>query len=255
MSVQDRYKTYLADQREFFDQLITDDWNTYFSDEWDETRRFEIARLFERVRPLTILDIGCGCGFHDREMAQYPFVKEVHAFDYSHQSIVKANETYSHPKVRRWVADLGCDPPTKRYDLVVSFQVFEHLSAPEAYFQFCREACAADGQVAIFTPNRLRLANRLKQLRKLPLDLLDPQHYKEYILREIVTLGEQCGFEFNSAFGYGMSGWSLIDRLPNMAKLKLGSMFEFVASGICIILRKSKETEAARAAATSGGSS
>ena len=32
MPVQDRYQTFVEDQREFFDALITEDWETYFSE-------------------------------------------------------------------------------------------------------------------------------------------------------------------------------------------------------------------------------
>lgn len=255
MAVQDRYRTYLADQREFFDALITEDWGTYASASWDETRRYEVGQLFRLIRPKTILDVGCGCGFHDPEMAGYPFVEEIHAFDYSAQSVEKANEVYSHSKVKRWVADMACDPLTRQYDLVVSFQVFEHLSEPNAYFRFCREASAAGGHVAIFTPNRLRLQNRLRRMRGLPFDLLDPQHYKEYTVTEIAELGKVFGFELFSSFGYGVSGWSGLDRLSNRARLRLGSMVESIASGLCIVLRNSIEAESVSAAETSSGRS
>ena len=132
-----------------------------FPNSRDELRRYEIACLLGKVQPATILDIGCGCGFHDREMATYPFVRSVDAFDYSAKSIEKAEAVYGHSKVQRWVGDLVTDVPERRYDLVVSFQIFEHLSKPETYFRFCRAACAPGGAIAIFTPNRKRLSNRI----------------------------------------------------------------------------------------------
>ena len=236
MSVQDRYKTFLEDQREFFDALVTEDWDTYFSDSWDESRRYEIACLLRKVQPATILDIGCGCGFHDREMATYPFVRSVDAFDYSAKSIEKAEAVYGHSKVQRWVGDLVTDVPERRYDLVVSFQIFEHLSKPETYFRFCRAACAPGGAIAIFTPNRKRLSNRIRARRGLTPELLDPQHFKEYSAAEIIELGRSEGFGDGKYFGYGLSGYSTIDRLSNRWRLRLGRAFPAIASGLCVIL-------------------
>src|SRR5687767_441287 len=98
MRVHERYTHYHEDQRQFFDELITEEWGTYISADWDTVRRHEVARLFAIVQPRRVLDIGCGCGFHDKVMAEYPFVERVDAFDYSAQSIVKAEEVYPHPK-------------------------------------------------------------------------------------------------------------------------------------------------------------
>ncbi len=237
MPIQDRYQTFLDDQREFFDSLITEDWETYFSSSWDETRRYEVACLFERIKPATILDIGCGCGFHDREMAEYPFVQSVDAIDYSAKSIEKAEATYGHPKVQRWVSDFAVDAPARRYDLVVSFQVFEHLSKPESYFRFCRAACAPGGVVAIFTPNRERLSNRLRARRGLPPELLDPQHFKEYIAAEFIELGRSAGFGKAWYFGYGLYGHKVVDWMSNYWRLRLGRALPAIASGLGIVLQ------------------
>ncbi len=237
MAVQNRYQTFLEDQREFFDTLITEDWETYFSESWDETRRYEIACLFKKVRPSTILDIGCGCGFHDREMATYPFVTSVDAFDYSARSIEKADATYGHPKVRRWVGDLATDAPRRRYDLVVSFQIFEHLNGSDDYFHFCREACAPGGSIAIFTPNRMRLPNWLRMRRGVAPQMLDPQHFKEYTAAEVIALGRNAGFVDPRYFSYGMFGHPLVDRMSNLWRLRLGRFFPAIASGLCIILK------------------
>src|SRR3546814_5503301 len=93
MAVQDRYQTCVQDQLEMFYELITEDWETYLNSDWDQSRRFEVAFLFDQVRPETVLDVGCGCGFHDQVMAGYDFVREVHAIDYSAKSIERANES------------------------------------------------------------------------------------------------------------------------------------------------------------------
>src|SRR3546814_10544530 len=85
-------------------------------------------------------------------MAGYDFVREVHAIDYSAKSIERANESYPHSKVTRRVADLQAESAQNQYDLVVSFQVFEHLAEPDAYFRFCKSACKPGGTIAILTP-------------------------------------------------------------------------------------------------------
>jgi len=238
VAVQDRYPEYLSDQRRVFDELITEDWNTYVSAEWDAVRRFEVAQLFARVKPADVLDVGCGCGFHDREMAGYSFVHAVDAIDYSEKSVERANRVYPHGKVARWVADLASDQPRKAYDLVVSFQVFEHLDDPDTYFRFCRAACAKDGYIAILTPNRRRLRNVLRRLRGLGPELLDPQHFKEYSVSDLRLLGESHGFKYVCWFGYGLNGLSWIDRRPVEARLRMGQLLPWIANCFCLIMKK-----------------
>jgi 2-polyprenyl-3-methyl-5-hydroxy-6-metoxy-1,4-benzoquinol methylase len=237
MAVQDRYQTFLRDQREMFDALITEDWETYLNADWDQVRRFEVACLFDRVRPETVLDIGCGCGFHDQVMAGYDFVREVHAIDYSAKSIERANESYPHAKVTRGVSDLQVDEAPGRYDLVVSFQVFEHLAQPDAYFRFCKSACKPGGTTAILTPNRLRLPNALRLLKGQKPLLCDPQHFREYTVKDLRRMAMAHGLEAYAAFGYGMGGMRWIDRRPIQQRMSLGHRFPLFANGIGVLMR------------------
>lgn len=241
MSVHERYQTYQRDQRAFFDDLIEEEWDSYESAEWDQIREFEIKGIFDRVRPKTVLDIGCGCGFHDRAMASYDFVEHVDGIDYSLKSVEKANVEYAHPKVSRWVSDLERDNPVRRYDLVVSFQVFEHLEATESYFRFCRTACAPQGSIAIVMPNTNRLPNLIRRLKGQPAVLLDPQHFHEYSFKEMRSLARKYGFAVTHEFGYGLNGLAVIDRLPIAKRLALGSRVSAIANGMCVIMRPMNE--------------
>ncbi len=45
-STQEKYPEFLSDQRRFFDELITEEWNTYQNADWDRSRRFEVDCLF-----------------------------------------------------------------------------------------------------------------------------------------------------------------------------------------------------------------
>lgn len=238
MAVHDRYKSYQADQRAFFDALITEEWDSYFSEAWDQTRRYELEELFARIQPKVILDVGCGCGFHDPEMAARPFVQKVDAIDYSAESIKKADEAYPHPNVSRHASDFASFKPTQKYELVVSFQVFEHLDNTDEYFEFCRDVVADKGHIAIFTPNRLRYTNFKRKLLGKPLELLDPQHFTEYTVSDINALGAKFGFKPFASFGYGFEGLGLAERLGHMGKLRLGARLPFLAHGICVILSR-----------------
>jgi SAM-dependent methyltransferase len=170
-------------------------------------------------------------------MALYSFVETVDAFDYSAKSVAKADETYPHSKITRWVGDIAKDVPRRQYDLVVSFQVFEHLNDPSSYFRFCRAACRPGGVVAIFTPNRLRMSNRLRIRKGLAPLLLDPQHFKEYTAPEIRELGGAAGFHAAGYFAYGIDGLPMLNRLSNRAILGLGALVPRIGSGVCVLLR------------------
>ena len=238
MSVHDRYQQYQPDQRELFDALIAEEWHTYASAEWDTVRRHEVAELFRLIQPQFILDAGCGCGFHDLEMANYPFVQQVDGIDYSRNSIAKANVAYPHAKVRRWVCDFLHERLSMKYDAVVSFQVFEHLAEPGEYFRFVRDTLIAGGHAAIFTPNVARLSNRIRAWRRLPPALCDPQHFREYQAYELVAQAADHGFSWVCTFGYGLSGTSRwLQRLALPTRLSLGRLLPAIANGMCIVLR------------------
>lgn len=214
MGVHDRYREYRKDQREFFDALITEDWDTYSDPAWDAARRFEVNRLFELVAPRTILDIGCGCGAHDVLMAEQPGVERVVAIDYSAKSIETAEREYSHPNVFRSVVDVF-DLPAEKFDLVVSFQVIEHLQNPREFLASCAGRARPGGSVAVFTPNRERLTNRVRRRLGLPLALEDPQHAAEHTVADLVRMGSELGLEPVGSFSYGLSlqvpkvGWNM----------------------------------------------
>src|SRR5215211_943037 len=97
----DQATTYREDQRAFFDQLVSESWDAYQDPLWDRTRRLEIDALFGVVAPRRILDVGCGCGFHDLLMAERPGVEHVDGIDYSPRSVEVAEREYPHPRVRR----------------------------------------------------------------------------------------------------------------------------------------------------------
>ncbi len=238
MPAHQRFPDFREDQREFFDALIVEDWDTYRSADWDFVRRYEVQKIFSAVQPKTILDVGCGCGFHDVEMAQFDFVTRVDAIDNSQQSIAKAEEHYGHLKVRRWVAALDEIPLTSRYDLVVSFQVIEHLSKPVEFLTRCAAICAEGGHVAVATPNRRRLGNILRSLSGKSPTMLDPQHFQEYSSAEMDSLAAQSGLVPVTHFGYGMHGIRAIDRMPVEWRTRLGSALPFAAHQFCAIYSK-----------------
>jgi len=226
-----------SDQRKFFDNLITEHWDSYISDEWDASRRNEVKELFEIIQPKKVLDIGCGCGFHDKEMAKFPFVEQVDGVDYSTKSIETAEKNYSHPKVRRWSSDFKV--LSGQYDAVVSFQVFEHLDEPEAYLEQCKRLLNRGGSIAIITPNFDCLDNRIRDLRKQDRIFVDPLHFTEYNRLTLSEIASRHGLVELGAFGCDLGSQLVpsLNRLPQKLRFFLGSAFPFCARIIGSVFR------------------
>ncbi len=129
------------------------------------------------------------------------------------------------------------------YDLVVSFQVFEHLSEPEKYLTFSVEACRSGGTVAICTPNRLRWDNRRLISRKQSPILLDIMHFREYSAGEIFAMGGKFGLKPAGCFGHSLyiskswgSSWSA--KWSYQQRTQIGYFLPQFAHIICVLMRK-----------------
>lgn len=235
---QERHPEFLEDQRQFFDELITEEWQSYIKPDWDTSRHYEIDRLFRHVQPESVLDVGCGCGYHDLLMARRPETRQIHAIDYSAKSIETANREYPHEKVVRQVGDINAlGPGLPEVDLAVSFQVIEHTTDAARFLTNCAAQVRAGGHVAVFTPNRLRLSNRLRLLLGRPEKLSDPQHFREFTIQDLSELGQSLGLAPVAAFGYGLDLHWIGRRLPMRWRLALGSAWQGCADGICVIFR------------------
>lgn len=198
-----RFPDYMEDQRRFFDELVTNDWDAYDNEAWDRSRKAEVDAVFRFVTPRTVLDVGCGVGFHDRYMAGLTGVERVTAIDYSERSIAAAQRTYPHDRVEYRCADVF-QLHDGEYDLVVSFHVIEHVRDSAAFLRRCAALAAVGGAVAVVTPNGRRLDNRLRgRLGRRPV-MLDPQHFDEYSPRRMRDLGESVGLRHVATVGGGL---------------------------------------------------
>lgn len=229
---------FVEDQREFFDRLVTEAWRAYEDPAWDAVRRREVALALGETQPRSVIDLGCGCGFHDIEFAEAG-VQRIEGVDYSAKSIEVAQREYPHPRVERKVGNV-LDLPPGDFDLAVSFQVLEHLRDPVAFLRACAEQVRPGGRVVACTPNRRRLQNRLLALRDRPPALLDPQHHAEYSPDDLRRLGREAGLAPLRVRGYGLSlvlprlGWQV---MPRALHLRLGAVATPVANGLCATYR------------------
>ncbi|HCU07004.1 MAG TPA: hypothetical protein DIC42_05450 [Holosporales bacterium] len=242
MSVHSKFDTFQENQKEFFDALITEDWSTYSDPFWDFTREQEVLKILNAVsNPKRILDVGCGCGYHDILFAAYPSVEYVLGVDYSEKSVLTANKVYPHDKVERKCVDFLNAKELVKFDVAVSFQVIEHLRDYETFLRKMASAVNEDGYVVIATPNYNRFTNRVRKLfGKEPL-FCDVMHYKEFTIEELKDLGEKEGLNLEKYFGYSFSLniKSNIDQyIPKKILFYLGAFFPKVSNVIIAIYKK-----------------
>ena len=240
MAVQDRYSQYQADQRAVFDQMIVDDWDTYALPSSLCLNQFEVNRLMAWARPATILNVGCGYGFHDAEMAKCSFVERVDSLDYSAKSVEKANALFSGPKIHRQVTDFLTAEPTPQYDCVVSFQVIEHLENPGEFLRRCAGWCKPGGVVAVYTVHLMRPYNRIQiKYGKLPV-LEDPMHKMEFTSEQLAEMGEKVGLQPRKIFGYLTAPY----KRPYALRVWLGYWFPSRAERLGAFYQKPEGSDA-----------
>jgi SAM-dependent methyltransferase len=109
------------------------------------------ARL---ARGKRVLDAGCGAGYGSAELADA--ADSVVGVDVAPEAIAFATAHYQLPNLRFEQASCTALPnPDGSFDLVVAFEVIEHLADWRAFLTEARRVLAPNGQLAVSTPNRL----------------------------------------------------------------------------------------------------
>lgn len=133
-------------------QVEADLWNEHLA------RYAFAARLAHHKR---VLDLGCGAGYGSAELARV--ARSVTAVDVSAAAVASAQQNYCHPRID-WTAARAESLPfaSACFDLVVAFEVIEHIDDWASLLSEARRLLAPGGQFIVSTPNRLYYAESRK---------------------------------------------------------------------------------------------
>jgi SAM-dependent methyltransferase len=109
------------------------------------------ARL---ARGKRVLDAGCGAGYGSAELAHS--AQAVVGIDYAADAVSFARENYRLPNL--WFEQGSCAAMPHKdssFDLVVAFEVIEHLANWREFLREARRVLASSGQFIVSTPNKL----------------------------------------------------------------------------------------------------
>jgi len=176
-------------------------------------RRHEVA--YRQCEPLCagqdILEAGCGEGYGADFIASV--ARRVVAVDYDPATVSHVRRRY--PRVQVVAANLAALPmPDASVDVVVNFQVIEHLWDQPQFITECLRVLRPGGLLAISTPNRITFTPG----SDVPVNPFHTRELNAGELRELLAAG---GFEIQS-----MSGVFHGPRLIEMDDRHGGSVIE-----------------------------
>ena len=126
------------------DQVDVDLWNEHLA-------RYAFAARLARGK--RVLDAGCGSGYGSAELAAT--ARSVIGLDVSPDAVGYASEVYRSPNlsfVEGSCASLPIAPGS--IDLVVAFEVIEHIADWQAFLQEVQRVLALGGRLVLSTPNK-----------------------------------------------------------------------------------------------------
>lgn len=156
-------------------------------------RRHEVVyqRLADRCAARDVLEAGCGEGYGADLIADV--ARTVIALDYDEYTVAHVRSRYPRVDVRHGnLATLPLDAAS--VDVVVNFQVIEHLWDQRQFVAECARVLRPAGVLLISTPNRITFSPG----RDTP---LNPFHTRELNAAELEELLVEAGFEVESMLG------------------------------------------------------
>ena len=156
-------------------------------------RRHEVVyqRLAQRCADLDVLEAGCGEGYGADLIAGV--ARRVTALDYDETTVAHVRARY--PRVQIMHANLTELPlADASVDVVVNFQVIEHLWDQARFVSECARVLRPSGLLMVSTPNRITFSPG----RDTP---LNPFHTRELNADELTQLLVDAGFAMDGVYG------------------------------------------------------
>ena len=156
-------------------------------------RRHEVVyqRLAQRCADLEVLEAGCGEGYGADLIAGV--ARRVTALDYDETTVAHVRARY--PRVEIMHANLTELPlADASVDVVVNFQVIEHLWDQARFVSECARVLRPSGLLMVSTPNRITFSPG----RDTP---LNPFHTRELDADELTQLLVDAGFVLDGVYG------------------------------------------------------
>ncbi|MEN5207737.1 class I SAM-dependent methyltransferase [Stenotrophomonas terrae] len=128
-----------------------------------------------------VLDLGCGSGYGAMRLSKT--ANEVHGVDVAEDAISYAKERFKNANLHFRKIDPSKQLPfaTASFDVVLSFQVIEHVSDEDGYLREARRLLKPGGTLVVITPDR---KNRLLPGQK----PWNRWHLREYDMSTLVKL-------------------------------------------------------------------
>jgi 2-polyprenyl-3-methyl-5-hydroxy-6-metoxy-1,4-benzoquinol methylase len=144
--------------------------------DYDEGRHLVAYQFARRLAAgKRLLDAGCGEGFCTQELADVAHT--VVGVDYHAESVATARRKWQKPNLAFEVVDLTKDKPAAApFDVVLNFQVLEHVEDDLGFVRNLASALAPGGTLMLTTPNAAMSFSE------------NPCHLREYTAAELNAL-------------------------------------------------------------------
>jgi SAM-dependent methyltransferase len=163
---------------------------------------YRFAEQFTRGK--RVLDFGCGSGYGSAQIAQT--ADQVMAVDVADDAVAHARERFPRTNLEfRTIDPLAALPfADGSFDVILSFQVFEHVTDASHYLEEVRRVLAPGGQLVLITPDRStrllpfqRPWNRwhVREYGKRELHWLLAQHFEKVEVLGMTARPEMIGYE------------------------------------------------------------
>lgn len=166
------------------------------------------------TEPKHILDLGGGAGYHSKLLQRvYPdAIATVVDFDSSSISMSGDNKTFFVE------CDLNTGFPQGKYDVIVAWNILEHVSSPKNFLSSCSSALSESGVLLLQTPNFQTLSARIFKKTYWG-GLHAPRHFTLFSRFSLENYIDQAGLQIRD-FQYvqGAHFWSV--SIANVLRLR-----------------------------------